>query len=73
MASIKAGFADKELNIIVDGMDSIGRITIKQAGLKDLPESSKWQAEETMAFVTINELIMLRDEINKAIRDIAGV
>lgn len=64
---IKAGFNDKELEIRVNGKE----LWLVQTGLPLVDGNEKYK--ETLSYVTINELIELRNEINEAIKELAGL
>ena len=64
--TIKNGFNDKPLIIQISGgfNPKTAELWVKQEGLTD---------KETLSYPTINELIGLRDELNAAIKKMAGV
>lgn len=64
---IKAGFNGKELEIRVNGKE----LWLVQTGLPLVDGNEKYK--ETLSYVTINELIELRNEINEAIKELAGL
>lgn len=53
----------------------LGKKGVTRIGkLEDLKEGENYQpSTETMAYMTINEAIALRDELNDAIREAAGL
>lgn len=78
MATIANGYGNKPTHITLDTSDGIARLNIEQMGLlpsgMDVTSGSIHDSHsETMAYTNIQELISLRDEINKAIKELAGV
>jgi hypothetical protein len=67
MAKIKEGFNGKELEIKINGKE----LWLIQNGLPLVDGNEKYK--ETLSYVTINELIELRNEINEAIKELAGL
>ena len=74
MATIKCGFDDKPVSIRFDGSRgdlSIG-VTIEQKGLETGAERVI-QRYETLSYASLEEVIALRDEINKVIAEVVGL
>lgn len=72
MAEIERGYDGKATYIKVGASDSgqAAEVWIEQEGLKEVEGASH---SETLAYASIGELIALRDEINTAIKKLAGV
>lgn len=74
MVVIKNGFDDKPLNIIFDA--SYGNLTIgvniEQVGL-NTGSDKVIQRYETLSYASLNEIIELRNELNKVIAEVVGL
>ncbi len=74
MVVIKNGFDDKPLNIIFDAShgDLTVGVNIEQVGLKTGPDKVI-QRYETLSYASLNEIIELRNELNKVIAEVVGL
>lgn len=74
MASIKNGFGDKPLSIRFEPHSTTldAGITIEQTGL-DTGAEKVIQRYETLSYASLEELVALRDELNKVIGEIVGL
>lgn len=70
MSTIKAGFNDKPLHIQVSSREDsrTAELWIVQDGLED--EVNPNRAQETLSYITLDELLDLRDELNTVINEI---
>lgn len=69
--TIKNGFNDKPLKLSFSGQVGSTRLWVTQEGLPEEMPIARYR--ETLSYVSINELIELRDEIVEAIKVMAGV
>lgn len=77
---IKDGYNSKPLTIRVDASDrtKVAEFWMEIQGLDGLIKravetgASGWEGE-MLSYITLSELIELRDECNKAIKELAGV
>ena len=72
MAVIKAGFDDKPLHIRVSTYEGSINVTVEQEGLNNGAERVI-QRYETLSYATLEEIIALRDELNKVIKEHVGI
>jgi hypothetical protein len=73
---IKEGFGGRPMAIKVTTGDHEGRASIDIDMINSYRSEqlgSEHAMDETLHYATISELIGLRDEINKAIKELAGV
>lgn len=71
MMTIKEGFGSKATHIKIyprERGDRMAEVWIDQEGI-----ASETSRTETLAYITLEELLDLRDEINKVIKQIVGV
>lgn len=79
MAVIKEGYSGKTTEIRVNGQDpsrgGFAELWIEQEGAPSYTADGQVSLghSETLAYITIQEAIALRDELNVAIKEMAGV
>lgn len=74
MTKIKEGFGGKELEIrILTDRNDLASIWTEQFIDKERLKLATNGRQEQLHYATITELIELRDEINNAIKELAGV
>lgn len=73
MAIIKEGYNGKPLEIKVSGRrdSNSAEVWLTQAGLVLPPEFQKYK--DTLSYASIQELVELKQEIEQAIKDMAGI
>lgn len=73
MATIKEGYNAEPLHIRLSHSNHAkhAELWLKQEGLPEIPEIQKYR--ETLSYISLDELIILRDEINSVIKEITGV